>query len=447
VSLSWEVIELFEGRDGMGGIGRLFAAQGNVDFRTPTGRLLFTQLQSLAQYQRENARQEWAVARTRAWERGVWVARAPLGYVKLPAAVKHGAVADGGVFGADGARFDADEVAAAVVGGLVRDPSVAPVVSELFERRRDGEPNADLARWLADRTGRPWAPTVVSKLLRNSAYLGEATLHRTVRDRRGAVIAREVMLSRPDDHEPLTTDATFRAVEHVRPVRRVTRAKNRDEWLLTGFVRCAGCRYMLRPSENATGFRSYICRCEHGMGRCPAPAYAGADELDTLVLRAVLSLDDTEITVRGADAELDQARAVAESLREEVRRLVSQLRRSRHPDLVEAELDDAEAQLEAADQRVAQLEQLERSGRGGSTRSLAEILSRGSADEKRAVVGAYLDRVVIRRGGEPLRDRSLLSSEREERAFEPLPGPGRRLALAPWPASPARGGDALQLAG
>jgi len=42
VSLSWEVIELIEGRDGMGGIGRLFAAQGNVDFRTPTGRLLFT---------------------------------------------------------------------------------------------------------------------------------------------------------------------------------------------------------------------------------------------------------------------------------------------------------------------------------------------------------------------------------------------------------------------
>jgi hypothetical protein len=31
-----------------------------VDFQTPTGRMLFTQLQSLAQYQRENARYEWA---------------------------------------------------------------------------------------------------------------------------------------------------------------------------------------------------------------------------------------------------------------------------------------------------------------------------------------------------------------------------------------------------
>lgn len=72
------------------------------------------------------------------------------------------------------------------------------------------------------------------------------------------------------------------------------------------------------------------------MGRCSAPAYAGADELDTLVLRAVLSLDDADVTVRGAHVELDRARASADDPREQVRRLVAQLRRSRHPDLVEA---------------------------------------------------------------------------------------------------------------
>jgi len=129
VSLSWEVIELIEGRDGMGGIGRLFAAQGNVDFRTPTGRLLFTQLQSLAQYQRENARHEWAAAR--AWERGVWVARAPLGYIKLSPAVKHGAVVGAVVVDGDGRRYDANEVAGAVVGGLVREipPQPRPCLS------------------------------------------------------------------------------------------------------------------------------------------------------------------------------------------------------------------------------------------------------------------------------------------------------------------------------
>lgn len=155
VSLSWEVIELIEGRDGVGGIGRLFAAQGSVDFRTPTGRLLFTQLQSLAQYQRENARHEWAVARTRAWERGVWLARAPLGYVKVSAELKHAPSAGGVVVGPDGVCFDADEIAGAVVGGLVSCPVRGPLIGELFERRCDGERVAELARWLGERTGRP----------------------------------------------------------------------------------------------------------------------------------------------------------------------------------------------------------------------------------------------------------------------------------------------------
>jgi hypothetical protein len=325
-------------------------------------------------------------------------------------------------------------------------PLTASVVTELFERRRDGEPNADLARWLADRTGRPWAPTVVSKLLQNRAYLGEATLHRAVRDRTGVVVSRQVMLSRPDDHEPLTTEATFRAVQVVRPVRRVTRLRARYDWLLTGFVRCAGCRYMLRASENATGFRSYICRGEHGMGRCPAPAYSGADELDTLVKRTVLTIDDADVTIRGARADLDRARATADGLREQVRRLVGQLRRSRHPELVEAELDDAEALLDEAEREVSRLEQLERSA-GGTTRSLARILSSGDANEQRAVIAAYLDRVVVRRGTEALRERSLLLLRGEERAFEPLPGPGRKLPLTSWPAFSAGIGDALKLAG
>jgi hypothetical protein len=90
---------------------------------------------------------------------------------------------DGFVVGAGGVRFPAHEVASAVVGGLVRDPVRGPMITELFERRRDGEPLADLARWLAEREGRPCAPTVVSKLLRNPAYVGEAVMHRYERER------------------------------------------------------------------------------------------------------------------------------------------------------------------------------------------------------------------------------------------------------------------------
>jgi hypothetical protein len=53
-------------------------------------------------------------------------------------------------------------------------------------------------------------------------------------------------------------------------------------------------------------------------------------------------------------------------------------------------------------------------------------------------VAAYLDRVVLRRGSEPLSGRVLLLLRGEESAFGPLPGRGRKVAMQPWPDFPRR---------
>jgi site-specific DNA recombinase len=354
---------------------------------------------------------------------------------------------DGFVVGAGGVRFPAHEVASAVVGGLVRDPVRGPMITELFERRRDGEPLADLARWLAERDGRPCAPTVVSKLLRNPAYVGEAVMHRYERERAtGRVVGREELARRPENHLPLTTETTFRLVQRARGVTRPRATRAREAWLLTGFVRCAGCRYLLRADHNGRGFRTYICKGHHGMGGCAAPAYAGAEALEEYVLRAVLSIDGGHVLPATRSAELEAGRARVEGLREEVMRLVTQLRRSRHPELVQAELEHAEDELEEAESHVADIEERE-AGRGVSARSLASLLEKGTEAEKRAVVAAYLDRVVQRRGAEPLADRVLLVLRGEERRFEPLPGRGRKVALTPWPDFRQNGHAAVEAAG
>jgi hypothetical protein len=223
---------------------------------------------------------------------------------------------DGFVVGAGGVRFPAHEVASAVVGGLVRDPVRGPMITELFERRRDGEPLADLARWLAERDGRPCAPTVVSKLLRNPAYVGEAVMHRYERERAtGRVVGREELARRPENHLPLTTETTFRLVQRARGVTRPRATRAREAWLLTGFVRCAGCRYLLRADHNGRGFRTYICKGHHGMGGCAAPAYAGAEALEEYVLRAVLSIDGGHVLPATRSAELEAGRARVEGLR------------------------------------------------------------------------------------------------------------------------------------
>ncbi len=431
VSLSWEVIELIEGKDGRTGIGRLFAAQGNVDFRTPTGRLLFTQLQSLAQYQRENARHEWAVARTRAWERGVWLARAPFGYIKLPAELK--TLAERGALGGDGPVFDLAELEQSVVGGIVKDPTTAPLALEAFERREDDASLTDVARWLAEETGRPWSPTVVSKMLGNVAYLGQSVVHRCDRDEEtGRVVAREPLMSREEDHAALVDIDLFNAVQGKRGPHR-PKTKDATLWFLTGLVRCAGCRYMLRPDTNNNGFRSYTCRGHHGMGECDARTHIGAEMLERYVLQAMLSIDD--VTIREVECQVatEALRAAVAEAREEVKRLVAALRRTRYPDLIEAELADAEDQLARTERELAAAEaKLGRSSNGA--RNLDDILESGTNAERRGVIESYLDRIVVRRdAGAPLRDRVLLLLKGEEKAYEPLPGPGKRIELLPWP--------------
>ena len=175
----------------------------------------------------------------------------------------------------------------------------------------------------------------------------------------------------------MTTETTFRLVQRARSVSRSRATRPREQWLLTGFVRCAGCRYMLRADHNARGFRTYICKAHHGMGRRLAPAYAGAAALEEFVSRAVLALDDAHVVSAMRSVAVVEARGQVEALREQVLRLVAQLRRSRHPQLVEPELEHAEDELEAAETHLADVEERE-AARGGHARSLAEILGQGT---------------------------------------------------------------------
>jgi hypothetical protein len=156
----------------------------------------------------------------------------------------------------------------------------------------------------------------------------------------------------------------------------------------------------------------------------------------------VLTLDDAHV-VRLRDRGVSTLRGQVEELREQVLRLVAQLRRSRHPQLVEPELEHCRGrarEAEAAWPTSRDAKPREADSPEASRRSS----TRGTEGERRAVLAAYLDRVVLRRGSEPLSGRVLLLLRGEESAFGPLPGRGRKVAMQPWPEFPRR---ALAVAG
>jgi DNA invertase Pin-like site-specific DNA recombinase len=420
VELSWAAIRLIEGRgedeDGnqLPRLGRLFAVHGDFDIETPEGKFRFTVMQSVAEYQRDIVARDWHHNRLRRFEAGVYLARAPLGYRKLDRRVKEaGPWADGYYVDAGGLLLPVEHVDEVVAGGLVVDPAVGPVMRELFERAAAGAAPADLARWLTEATGRPrsYDPSVVRKMLRNRAYVGEQTFR--YRD--------DLPLVRPAAHRPIIDEALCEAAQRARPVG-TTQPTRRERALLTGFLRCAHCRYILKPHRNQHGYPSYECRQRD----CGVRPYVNARHVEELLVEAAFCRHEVMLEAVEVDETVDKARArvaIAErNLATFTKHNLSKI----------AGLDEALAEL-SSELAGAQRELAEalhrRSARVAAPRALRTLWADLDADARRRVLKLIVDRVVVRGPGATLADRLLIlgtgEEQRYERRFGALPGRGR----------------------
>lgn len=214
--------------------GQFVSVADGFDTRTPYGRLALNILLSVAQFELERYREGWRESRAKMIEQGRhYGPTAPLGYQRAPG------------------------------GRLVVDPAVAPLVREVFDRAAAGVSVSDIGRWLAGegvRTGRGGVPGArfVRELVANPVYLGQARAGDFVND---------------EAHEPLVTREVW---ERARSMRAPRPARG-DLAVLSGLVRCDGCRYVMNAAQTpyAGGKkRAYRCRGRHASGECPAPAMA-----------------------------------------------------------------------------------------------------------------------------------------------------------------------------
>lgn len=217
--------------------GGIFASvQEGLDFSTDIGRHMLRSMLSWAEWEFDRTRSNWAAARERAIARGLFIAHTPFGYRKTSE------------------------------GRLVVDPSTGPVVTDLFRRRADGARICDLRRLLEEKgiktvTGNPrWTHASVSGVLRGQVYLGES--------RHGAFL-------NPAAHTPLVDKDTWERAQFQSdgfPLRGGPEAP-----LLSGLVRCAGCRRTLQTGIARKGTsaetRAYFCGYRHREEPCPAPAH------------------------------------------------------------------------------------------------------------------------------------------------------------------------------
>lgn len=385
-------VELFDRIEAAG--GRVLSTLEPLDPATPQGRFTRELFLSVARMEWESRRDEFARATRLAVERGVHTATAPFGYAKGP-----------------------DRVL------VVVEPE-AVVVRGCFERRARGMSWSELARW-ADSTGVPprhgtrWTRSTISRIVSNRAYLGEAWS--------GAIV-------NPDAHPAIVDVEAFEAAQIARGVR----PARGEPALLSGLVRCAGCRHRMHPGT-VGGQRKqlvYRCRGRHGAGVCPAPSNITRAHLDQIVVEQFLAhFSDVAVQGRAGGAPLTEA---TDALAAAERGLDAYL------EAVDVEIvgdrafkagytkraavvEDARAALHRARSQAAGLNL-------GVHRLDAALWGELPMDAHRRLLTAGLDTVFVRRA--EVVGRNQLDPDRVRiywrgEAPEALPGPGIRVPLAP----------------
>jgi DNA invertase Pin-like site-specific DNA recombinase len=235
--------------------GALVAVRERVDTTTKDAmaRFFLHLMASMAEMERGRVRERFAASVRRAAARGVFPGKAPLGY--RPSVIGH------------------DAKGQPIHGPLEPDPTLGPVVTELFRMRARGATLGDCAKRLGEVTGRGHSRNSMRWMFGSEAYLG--------RIRRGDDILHE------NTHPPLTTVRHWEMAQKRKGTPPVHTGQTDDIGALLGLIVCASCEGRLHrvasgPKERS--IPSYVCRAGRASRMCPAPAAAAIHRVDALVM-------------------------------------------------------------------------------------------------------------------------------------------------------------------
>lgn len=370
--------------------GAFISAEDSLDTSTPMGRFALHMMLAIAELEWERRREGWEVARKNAVERGVHIAsRAPTGYNR-------------------------DESGRLVVN------EHADAVRRCFQAKGDGASWRELSALMH---GVPspygsvqWPDRSLSHLLSNRVYLGEA--------RSGEFV-------NANAHEAIVDELTFSKAQLI-PQEASAR---HGQSLLAGLLRCAGCRYCMKPDKmkpksESERVRMYRCRGRRAQGVCSARSSALARVIEPYVIEQALSRFETDLLERSDDTSAveDAMRDRDAAISERDKFLMIEVA---DPVVFQRELDRRQEAVDLAEARLARVRPVE----SLDVASLVEEFPNLTVEEQREVLTAQIDCIFLRRapgrGTWPIEDRVFICWRNE--GPSDLPGPGlRNVELIPF---------------
>ena len=359
-----------------------------LDPTTPAGKMMMRLMLIMAEFELDRVRENWEQSRRRAVARGLHLAGAnPTGYRRGRG------------------------------GRLALDRRAAPALAQCFRMRAEYRSWQEILDHVADSGLRnpfgtaKWTIPSLLAVMSNRVYLGEA--------RSGAYVNRTA-------HPPLIDRGTWEAAQLSRTL---TKLGSAHPALLSGLIRCAGCRYMMGPSAELASEggnpRRYYCRARMP-GGCPQLCAVHGREIEEHVQRRFFAIYRHSPLRRAARAD-SRARAEARLGEAEARLEAVQRRLALQGAGGGEGLDAAHAAVEAGRERVREMA---RSTLIPSPARLAASWPGLSVTERRRYLGMLIDVVVVREDrGRGLDDRVLIMPFGD--GPSELPTRGKTVALPP----------------
>jgi site-specific DNA recombinase len=332
--------------------GRLVCTADGIDSSSAGGKLLIGVLGTLAEIERDTRAEYWKTSVRRAIERGQFIGgRAPIGY-----------------------RLEE--------GRLVVDPDEARVIRKAFGLRARGESWERVARWMAGQ-GHPMSTAGVQSMVASRTYRGDVF--------RGKY-------RKADAHPAIVPENEWQAAQWSgeRPVPS-GRASGRGI-LAGGLAVCAGCG---RPMGVNTGrlsgkydTASYVCKSQHRVKKCRAPASASVAKVDAYVEAKLFERMARDKDAKARWARADQAKEAVNAAEAEMDKF---LEHASAADLGERYGREVKKRREAI--RKAKAEQARWAARELRPLFVAtpEQWGKLAIKTKREMARGYIERVVITR--------------------------------------------------
>ena len=295
----------------------LISCSENID-ETPSGRLLYGIMSTLAEYYSVNLGAEVSKGMEQKARSGGTPRKAPLGYINV--------------------RETTDDGREVRVVGV--DPERGPLIAWAFEQYATGDWSIHSLRKALEERGLTTRPSKN----RPSVPIANSKLHYILRNRYYLGIVKWKDAEYPGNHEPLVDERTFEQVQRTLDTNNINGNKSwRHDHYLKNSVYCGRCGSRLGYTLAKKKYSYFYCGGRQRRNGCPQ-GYVNADVIERAVegyyQRIALSPDRVERTLQLLHEGLTDAREAADKEAATQERRIIKLQRERQK-LLQLYYDDA----------------------------------------------------------------------------------------------------------